>query len=375
MVRARPRRGAGHGLSARESTEHPAVAVGDVVLRPALEAAVEVAQAALAATPPLTPPRQIRPFLGLRRLPDRGLGPVRRALEGDDRFRQLVAAATTEELVGRVSWLWLQRPEGWDEEVASLAAAESAEREAAGAARDAADAARRLGTVGEALRRSEAEATSLRTELSRTREQLAAERRARRDADSELGRLRRRVAVLEAAVPPPVTVQPPLAATPAPAAAQASPGRQPVRLPPAVFDDTVEAADHLARVAGVVVLVDGYNVTKQARPGWSLAEQRQWLLDAVAGLAARTGASVHLVFDGEQHRATAPAVGPRRAGVLVRYTADGHEADDELLALVEGAPLRRPVVVVSSDLRVRAGAATRGANVVSSEAFTELLRR
>jgi len=98
--------------------------VPDRVLRPALEAAVEVAQAAMAANPPLSPPRRLRPFLGFRRLPDRGLGPVRRALEDDEAFRTLVVSATTEALVGRASWLWLRRPAGWEDDLAGLAAEE-----------------------------------------------------------------------------------------------------------------------------------------------------------------------------------------------------------------------------------------------------------
>jgi predicted RNA-binding protein with PIN domain len=148
-----------------------------------------------------------------------------------------------------------------------------------------------------------------------------------------------------------------------------------VPLPPAVFADTVEAAEHLVRVRGVVVLIDGYNVTKGAHPELALPEQRQWLLDAMGGLAARCGADLHVVFDGAGDVASAPAQGPRRSAVHVRYTPAGVEADDDVLALVAAVPARQPVVVVSDDRRVRDGAAALGANLVGSGTFADLLRR
>jgi predicted RNA-binding protein with PIN domain len=152
-------------------------------------------------------------------------------------------------------------------------------------------------------------------------------------------------------------------------------GRRAVPLPPAVFDDTVEAAEHLVRLGGVVVLVDGYNVTKGAHPELALPEQRRWLLDAMGGLAARSGADLHVVFDGSGEVASAPAEGPRRSAVHVRYTSAGVEADDDVLALAAAIPPHQPVVVVSDDRRVRDGAAALGANLVGSGTFTHLLRR
>jgi predicted RNA-binding protein with PIN domain len=152
-------------------------------------------------------------------------------------------------------------------------------------------------------------------------------------------------------------------------------GRRRVPLPPAVFDDSIEAADLLVRAPDVVVLVDGYNVTKGAHPELALAEQRQWLLDAVGGLAARCDAELYLVFDGAGDVESAPAHGPRRSTVHVRYTAAGVEADDDVLGLVATVPIRRPVVVVSDDRRVREGAAGLGAHLVGSGTFTDLLRR
>jgi hypothetical protein len=90
------------------------------VLRPACEAAVEVARAAAAAHPPVKPPGPLRPLVRLNRVPDRSLGAIRRVLDEDELFRRVVAAATTERLVGRPSWLFLRRPQGWEDELARL---------------------------------------------------------------------------------------------------------------------------------------------------------------------------------------------------------------------------------------------------------------
>lgn len=383
-----------------------------------------MARAAASAHPPRPPAGPLRPLLKLRHLPDRALATVRRVVEDDELLRSVVASATTEELVGRASWLWLQRPEGWeaalDAEVGARLEADAAAEEAKAAA----VAVRRLGAVEESLRQAEAEVATLRGRVRELKDRVAEEQRARRSAETDAGRLRRQVAELEAALAttdephPAVAERDELAAhvgrlEAALAAARqvaAAPRREPVRqalaaldrvreelgdwltdepgpprhpverrrpapLPPAVFDDTVEAADHLVRVPGVVVLVDGYNVTKGAHPELDLGEQRRWLLDALGGLAARSGAEVHVVFDGAAGTATSPAQGPRRTAVHVHYTEAGVEADDDLLALAADVPVHRAVAVVSDDRRVRDGAAGLGANVVGSGTLAELLRR
>jgi rRNA-processing protein FCF1 len=64
-----------------------------------------------------------------------------------------------------------------------------------------------------------------------------------------------------------------------------------------------------------------------------------------------------------------------RSGVRYRFTAAGVEADDVLLARVDEEPPDRPVVVVSSDRRVRDGAHRRGANVLGARQILAVLRR
>jgi predicted RNA-binding protein with PIN domain len=145
-----------------------------------------------------------------------------------------------------------------------------------------------------------------------------------------------------------------------------------MRLPPAVLDDSVEAAASLVRVNGMVLLVDGYNVAMLGWPGPPIAERRSRLVDALAQLVARTGVDVQVVFDGAED---APVVVPGdRRGVRVSFSPPDVEADDVLLARVQEVPLHRPVTVVSNDRRVQDGARAAGANVVSSTQLLAVLR-
>jgi predicted RNA-binding protein with PIN domain len=165
----------------------------------------------------------------------------------------------------------------------------------------------------------------------------------------------------------------PAAAAPTAERQESRPARTPARLPPAVLDDSPQAVDHLLRLPGAVVLVDGYNASQTAWPERSIAEQRSRLVDALAGLHARTGVEVDVVFDGASD-AGATTMAPR-SSVRVRFSPAGVDADDVVLALVDEYPVGRPLVVASSDRRVREGARSRGANVVTSAQLIGALRR
>ena len=158
------------------------------------------------------------------------------------------------------------------------------------------------------------------------------------------------------------------------ARSRSAPARQPQRLPPAVFDDSAEAAEHLVRQPGMLVLVDGYNVTFAAWRDLPIATQRVRLIDACAELAARAPAELLIVFDGtEEPGDLAPAA--VRPGVRWRFSPHGVEADDVLLDLVDELDPGRPVTVASSDRRVRDGARGRGANAISTPQLLRALRR
>jgi predicted RNA-binding protein with PIN domain len=155
---------------------------------------------------------------------------------------------------------------------------------------------------------------------------------------------------------------------------RAGPRPVPVALPPGIFDDSVEAADHLVRVPGVALLVDGYNVSKLGWPEKPIAEQRRRLVDALSEMSARTGAEVTVVFDGAD-TVWSPQVPSTGRRVRVAFSPPGVEADDVVIA--RAAELRpfRPVVVASSDNRVRAGSGGAGANVISSPQLLAVLHR
>lgn len=149
--------------------------------------------------------------------------------------------------------------------------------------------------------------------------------------------------------------------------------RRPIALPPGVLDDSLTAAEHLVRAPGALLLVDGYNISHAQWHGMSPADQRARLLDACAELHARSGADIEVVFDGDGDEPTTGTL--VRADVRYRFTPAGVEADDVLLERVDAEPPTRPVIVASSDRRVREGARRRGANVLGARQLLGLLRR
>lgn len=154
----------------------------------------------------------------------------------------------------------------------------------------------------------------------------------------------------------------------------APPRRVPLRLPGGVFDDSVEAAEHLLRAGGVVLVVDGYNVTMEGWPALAPAPQRRRLVAALAEVAARTATQIEIVFDGADV-GTVAVPAPVRSLVHVRFSPPGVEADDVVLDLVGQLPPARPVVVASSDNQVRDGARSLGANLVHARQLLDALRR
>ncbi len=152
--------------------------------------------------------------------------------------------------------------------------------------------------------------------------------------------------------------------------------RVPLALPPGLFEDAPASAEHLCRVPGVIVLVDGYNVSQRAWPDRPIGEQRTRLVNALRELHARSGADIEVVFDGA-HPTSEPAAG--RAGgrdtVRVRFSPPGVEADDVILDLASTVPSERPLVVASSDRYVGDGARRLGANVVGAAQLLAALRR
>lgn len=149
--------------------------------------------------------------------------------------------------------------------------------------------------------------------------------------------------------------------------------RTPIRLARGALDGSVEATDQVLRTAGIVVLVDGYNVSMEGWPHLGTRMQRERLVSLLGDVAARTGADVRVVFDGVEE-GSRPTVGAAMA-VRVQFTASGVEADDVLIGMVADLPATTPVAVVSSDRRVRDAAGAGGANLVASAALLAWERR
>lgn len=449
------------------------------------------------------PPAKLRPVLRFARLPTRALRTVRAVLDHDDDFRARVAAGADESELGRASWLFLERPEGWDEELELLSAAAAEEDEDDQATRREGVAARRLAQVESTLDALRADHARSVASLDAAESALAEERAARATLErsvaelsarivelgddraaavkhlkatealatnrlEELRAVRARVDELESltaddgargrddvavdgddvpsgdagrpapAMPTPPAAEPvvvevtaptpwdgldpqqvsdavaraaqataslgaaladaarlltPAVATEPPAApaepldpsgssdtdrsagreAARPPRRSPLRLRGGVHDDTAEGAEQLVSTPGAVVIVDGYNVSMEGWPALDRSQQRSSLTRALGSLRTRTGANVHVVFDGDAD-GRRPAVGAPLP-VRVHFSPAEIEADDVILSMVADLPTDVPVVVASSDRRVAEGARRLGANVVRSDVLLSLLRR
>ncbi|HEX8929958.1 MAG TPA: NYN domain-containing protein [Actinomycetota bacterium] len=151
--------------------------------------------------------------------------------------------------------------------------------------------------------------------------------------------------------------------------------REPLPVPAGLAADAPESLTAWMATPEVLVLVDGYNVTKHERgfPDRALEDQRTLLLDLCRRLARHGGAEVTVVFDGANVAPlpTRLPLGP----IAVVFTDAGRSADDEIVARVNAAPVTRPVVVVTSDNELRERCAALGANVSRSTALLGLANR
>jgi predicted RNA-binding protein with PIN domain len=148
--------------------------------------------------------------------------------------------------------------------------------------------------------------------------------------------------------------------------------RSPLPVPGGRGADDPETLAAWMGVDGVLVLVDGYNVTKHPMgfPDRGLEDQRTLLLDLCRRLARRFAAEVTVVFDGGTVGPipTRLPLGP----VEVVFTDPGRSADDEIVARANAAPPERPVVVVTSDNELRERVSAVGATVTRSPALLGL---
>jgi predicted RNA-binding protein with PIN domain len=167
----------------------------------------------------------------------------------------------------------------------------------------------------------------------------------------------------QAAVPPPPPVDPP---------ASREARRTRVPRPPGLETDTVPALDAMLRTRGVMLVVDGYNVSMRGWPDARPTDQRESVLGALERLHLRLRCDVIVVFDGSDVQGLPPR---RRAGVRVLFSAADEDADPVVIREVEALNVSRPAIVASSDRWVHDHAEAVGATVVSADTLLALLRQ
>jgi hypothetical protein len=197
-------------------------------------------------------------------------------------------------------------------------------------------------------------------EVARLTAEVAALRRAEESRRADRSR-RVRAEQRRAAAPPQASEPMPVERVPA--------GR-PTRLPKGIVPGTTEAARALLG-PGRLVLIDGYNVTRQHRGDLDLEGQRTWLLQLCANAVPTLRLRPVIVFDGQQAGGGRPALG--RQQVEIRFTPAGISADDELVLAVEATD--EPVVVVTDDRELAARVGAGGADVVGTLSFLSVVRR
>lgn len=368
------------------------------LLQPALRQAT-AALGSIAADDDADLPGPVVRILRFKRPTKKSLEIVHDALDADHRLRKKVAARVDAD-VGEAGRLWLDRPRGWRPKFDALVEAEPAPP----AKPAAPDAGRRARL---AAREAKTARQKAEFEAKKTAAKLAREKKARNDLEAELGRLRKLVATLEAEL----AAARDSAGAEAERAAEASrrrdelgaeaarlraerdaldrrlaalddltqaaheivrldrrgaeagaaarpPARRRRRLVlPGLDDESADAARWLLGQPGLRCVIDGYNVTISSWGSLDLALQRDRLIRLAVDIEKRFGAEVVVVFDGIEESQVLSQ------GVEVRFTPDDVEADDHILALAADH-LERPLVVVSSDRRVREGAERLGANLV-----------
>ena len=144
------------------------------------------------------------------------------------------------------------------------------------------------------------------------------------------------------------------------------------RLPPGARPDDGRSVEWLLRQPqAFTMVVDGYNVAFQL-VGDSSRAARDRVNEELSRLRLRTmtPAQITVVYDSSVNAEVETSQGP--GGIRVRFTREGHIADEEIADLV--AALGGPVVVISSDREVREGTAELGAVVLWSEALIQWIK-
>jgi len=395
-------------------------------LRSALEFAVLIAAEGQKRRPPLSFPKELKPFIGKSRVATNSLGRIRRAVEADPSYRSALSLGADPDLVDDVGRLWLAGRQGWEAEAAQIIADRDEAAERTDLRRDLKRAQKRRVAAEHAAARVQVDVMQrdatiadqatqlddLRAELAKAIEALDEARAELVDTRNEARHARDREAAAVARAelsaqqpvhPPPSVVDPAQVESPSdeallrserqlaevveasrvfaerieslatshrPEPATRSPSiRQALPIPGGLISTSAAAARHLLGQR-VPVLVDGYNVAKLAWPDRSLEQQRDVLVARCENLARRYSAQLTVVFDGDSVPG-AHATGRRTIRVV--YSPAGTTADDVIRAEVDHVPDDTGVIVITNDREIIADVRAVGANVVPSNAFVAVL--
>ncbi len=120
------------------------------------------------------------------------------------------------------------------------------------------------------------------------------------------------------------------------------------------------------------VLIDGHNLIGKL-PDISLsdADDEQQLVEKIMRYRARTGRRVTIVFD--SGGAYKPSATKRRGGLTVRYAPHGITADSLIIKQLRRERNPKEVLVITSDRAIQRAATQMGAQIMSSQAFADVL--
>lgn len=403
--------------------------VPDIVLRRALQFAVDIAVQRHHARPRQPYPSALRGLLRKSTLAGRDLAAVRAAVDGDDDFRAVVAAKASVDLVDPAGLAYLRGGAGWqqraldamgssDAPASAIAQELTAERRRRIAAEDALQTAR--SDAEHAQRVSRAQLDDAIARLAGLNDQLAQRDRSLSELAERAAALTSAVAEREARIGAGETAAASMAAEVealrghvdslraerdearaardaalvaraashalAERAAEAGDWRwhdgltrrqpprrrTPLPIPGGLLGDSRQATEHLLRADGAAVVVDGYNLAKSIWPGADLGHQRTLAIELFESLASRWGLDVAMVFDGAS---VVGAAAPARRKIFVEYSPEGVIADDVIVAWVQRIEPEVAVVVVTDDRELVSRVRRLGANTVSVAAVAEVAMR
>jgi predicted RNA-binding protein with PIN domain len=136
----------------------------------------------------------LKRFLKFQKLPGSALAVVRRAIEDDQEFRVRAASVASVELAGEIGWRWLVREDGWEAEVANLAARAAEDQDSEAIGRGDRTATRQRDAAERAAVKARAELAVTKEELAREHERRTASERTSADAARRAEELDRQLA-------------------------------------------------------------------------------------------------------------------------------------------------------------------------------------